>query len=88
MRRVILAYENNVVMEENLEIGLQRLFGGRVVLDRQERVTGEVRASVEGLAKDARSTFERANELLRRGDWKGYGEQMEKLGQILREMSK
>jgi len=88
LRRVILAYENDVVMEQNLETGLQRLFGGRVVPDKQEKVTDEVSASIEGPAREARSTFERANEYLRRGDWKGYGEQMEKLGQILRKMSK
>ena len=32
LRRVILAFENNVVMEENLELGLQRLFGGGRIL--------------------------------------------------------
>jgi hypothetical protein len=51
-------------------------------------VTGETRIPIEGLAKEARSTFERAQESLRRGDWQRYGEQMEKLGQILRKMAK
>jgi uncharacterized membrane protein (UPF0182 family) len=90
LRRVILAYENNVVMEENLEIGLRRLFGGRITHGKPDKVTGEVEVSVpiEGLAREARSTFERAQESLRRGDWQGYGEQIEKLGQILRKMSK
>ena len=88
LRRVILAYENNVVMEENLERGLQRLFGGRMVLDKPEKVTGEVSVSIEGLAREAMRTFEKAQELLRRGDWQGYGEQIEKLGQVLRRMSK
>jgi len=88
LRRVILAYENNVVMEKNLEIGLQRLFGGRIGRDKPEKVTGEESASIGGLAREARSTFERAQESLRRGDWQGYGEQIEKLGQILRKMSK
>jgi uncharacterized membrane protein (UPF0182 family) len=88
LRRVILAYENNVVMEENLEVGLQRLFGGRTALDKPEKATGEVSISIEGLAREARSVFERAQESLRRGDWQGYGEQIEKLGQILRKMSK
>ena len=75
-------------MEENLEIGLQRLFGGRTFLDKPEKVTGEVSVSIEGLAREARGVFERAQESLRRGDWQGYGEQIEKLGQILRKMSK
>lgn len=88
LRRVILAYEKNVVMEENLEIGLQRLFGGRMVIDKSEKVTGRIGVSIEELARRARSTFDQANESLRRGDWQGYGKQMEKLGQILRKMSK
>jgi uncharacterized membrane protein (UPF0182 family) len=59
-----------------------------MVLDKQEKVTGEESASIEGLAREARSLFERAQESLRRGDWKGYGEQIEKLGQTLRKMSR
>jgi uncharacterized membrane protein (UPF0182 family) len=88
LRRVILAYENNVVMEENLEIGLRKLFGGRMVLDKPERLPEGVTVSIEELAKEAESIFEKANESLRRGDWQGYGEQMEKLGQVLKKMSK
>jgi hypothetical protein len=77
-------------MEQNLEIGLRRLFGGKIALDKPDKVTGEVdvSGSIERLAREARSTFESAQESLRRGDWQGYGEQMEKLGQILRRISK
>ncbi|OGW39129.1 MAG: hypothetical protein A2Y97_09190 [Nitrospirae bacterium RBG_13_39_12] len=88
MRRVILAYENNVVMEENLELGLQRLFERRGAFSTREKVTEDIRGSINELAKEAMRTFERANELLRQGDWTGYGEQIKKLGQILRKMSK
>ena len=88
LRRVVLAYENNVVMEENLELGLLRLFGGKRILPSREEVIEDVRRSINELAKEALQTFESANKLLRQGDWSGYGELMNKLGQILEKMSK
>jgi uncharacterized membrane protein (UPF0182 family) len=86
LRRVILAYENNVVMEENLELGLQQLFGGRITLPTKEKEIKGV--SIDELAREAVQTFERLTELQRQGDWAGYGEQLKKLGQILKKMSK
>ncbi len=88
LRRVILAYENDVVMEENLELGLQRLFGGRRILRGKEKISEDVKVSIEELAREAMRTFEKANELLRQGDWAGYGEYLRKLGQILKQMAK
>ncbi len=88
LRRVILAYENDVVMEENLELGLQRLFGGRRILPGKEKISEDVKVSIEELAREAMRTYERANELLRQGDWAGYGEHLGKLGQILKKMAK
>lgn len=89
LRRVILAYENNVVMEENLELGLQRLFSGRrVVPQAREKVVETPGGSVPGLAKEAMRVYERANESMRRGDWAGYGENLRQLEQILRRMAR
>ncbi len=88
LRRVIVAYENDVVMEENLELGLQRLFGGRKVLPTKGKLIEDVRVSIDELAKEAVRAFERANELQRQGDWAGYGEQLKKLEQILKKMAK
>lgn len=88
LRRVILAFENNVVMEENLELGLQRLFGGRVAPVSRETGLPDEKTSFHDLARDAVSTYERLNEMLRQGNWAGYGEELRKLGQILRKMVK
>ncbi|MEW6410020.1 MAG: UPF0182 family protein [Nitrospirota bacterium] len=87
LRRVIVAYENDVVMEENLELGLQRLFGGRKILPAKEKLE-DVRASIDELAKDAMQAYERAIELLRQGDWAGYGEQLKRLERILKRIVK
>jgi uncharacterized membrane protein (UPF0182 family) len=90
LRRVILAFENNVVMEENLELGLQRLFGGRITAPsgEKEKEPLDVRASVNQLAKEAMQTYERLNEMLRQGNWAGYGEELKHLGQILKKMAR
>ncbi len=88
LRRVILAYGNNVVMEENLELGLQRLFGGKITLPTKGKLIEDVKGTIDELAREAMRTFERLNELQRQGDWAGYGEQLKKLGQIIKKMSK
>jgi len=88
LRRVILAFENNVVMEENLELGLKRLFGGRITPAFRGKESIDDRASFNELAKEAVQTYERLNELLRQGNWAGYGEEMKKLGQILKKMAR
>jgi uncharacterized membrane protein (UPF0182 family) len=92
LRRVIVAYENEVVMEETLEIALNRLFGtkkGVAKIDRRlERVQEEAAASPADLAKEAMRIYERAVEMQRQGNWAGYGEELRKLEQILKRMAR
>ncbi len=90
LRRVIVAYENEVVMEENLELGLQRLFGQRkaAVRGEQPATQTQVELSVGQLAKEALRYFERAQELQRQGDWAGYGSELKKLEQVLKKLVK
>jgi uncharacterized membrane protein (UPF0182 family) len=88
LRRVIVAYENDVVMEENLEQALMALFGGRKATAPSVGapiVTQKV--SIQDLAKEAEQVFERAKTLQKQGDWGGYGENLKKLEQILRQMT-
>ena len=53
-----------------------------------EKRSEDVRASLKELAKEAMQTYERLNELLRQGNWAGYGEDLRKLGRILKQMAK
>jgi uncharacterized protein len=89
LRRVIVAYENNVVMDENLELCLQRLFGGKRTSSVAEAAAPSVqrKASTNELAKEAMKLFEKTKELQRQGDWAGYGEQLRKLEQVLKQMT-
>jgi hypothetical protein len=88
LRRVIVAYEKDVVMEENLETALHRLFkeAERIPVVRQ-RIVEEAPVTPKDLAKEAIKVFEKAIQSQRQGDWAGYGEQIKRLEQILRKMA-
>jgi uncharacterized membrane protein (UPF0182 family) len=89
LKRVIVAFGDQVVMEENLELALQRLFGGKnapaVVA---KAATVDTKASPAALAKEAMSIYERAMNLQRQGNWAGYGEELRKLELVLKQMAK
>jgi uncharacterized membrane protein (UPF0182 family) len=88
LRRVIVAYKNDVVMEENLELALQSLFyAGKKIPVRVESVTEEIQTDPEDLAQAAMNVYEKALKMQREGDWAGYGEQVEELGRILKKMA-
>ena len=89
LRRVIVAYENDVVMEENLELALQRLFGVRKAIGgRADGAAVDIKTTATDLAKEAMRVFERAIELQRQGNWAGYGEEIKKLEQLLKKIAK
>jgi len=89
LRRVIVAYENEVLMEENLETALGRLFGSKKRVDTPTaRVQEEKAASPADLAKEAMRIYERALEMQRQGNWAGYGEELKKLEQILKRLAR
>jgi len=89
LKRVIVAFGDEVVMEENLELALQRLFGGkRAVAPAAGAVAAETQASPAALAREAMSIYEKATTLQRQGNWAGYGEELRKLEQVLKRMAK
>ena len=107
MKRVIVAYQNHVVMEETLDQGLARLFGaegdaraaraGRDVSGAAAPISGAPPAStpaapapVSGaaatLTQRAQQHYDRALAAQRSGDWATYGEEIRRLGEVLRLM--
>jgi len=97
LRRVIVAYGDQVVMEETLELALQRIFGGKAVASPAPRAAAGAPAAASGaaaprtpaagLAREAMAIFERAVNLQRQGDWAGYGEELRKLQQVLQRLA-
>jgi uncharacterized protein len=96
LKRVIVAYENRVVMTETLEGGLVQLFGGssapgpeRPMVAATQPATqpmAQPAASDSGLralAAEARRRYDAALQAQREIDWARYGEEMRRLGELL-----
>jgi uncharacterized membrane protein (UPF0182 family) len=96
LKRVIVAYQNNIVMEETLAAALERIFpGGRPQAQAAAVATpapageapGEPSApDVRSLAEQARSHYQRALAAQREGNWALYGDEIRKLGEVLEKM--
>jgi uncharacterized membrane protein (UPF0182 family) len=102
LTRVIVAYQNQIVMEPTLEAGLARLFGAATP-DRpltEELApsapgaptapsapgTGAPGTGAPGLVSEAQAAYERAIAAQKAGDWARYGEEIRRLGEILAKM--
>jgi uncharacterized membrane protein (UPF0182 family) len=93
LKRIIVAYGNNIAMEETLELSLSRIFGGAPVPERfapstaPPEVTGvQEDRSLRALIKQANSHYERAQNALRQGNWQGYGEELKRLEEVLKRL--
>jgi uncharacterized protein len=97
LRRVIVAYGNQIAMEPTLEQSLSRIFTGRVVPTATAEPTapGGPRAVAppaagvadRAAAQRAWEAWTRSQEALRRGDWAAYGAEQKRLEEALRALS-
>jgi uncharacterized membrane protein (UPF0182 family) len=87
LKRVIVAYGNSIVMEENLEKSLNSIFG-RSFEPLQEAKTQNttVQTDIKGLIAEAGRQFDNAQQELRRGNWAGYGSAMQKVEQLIKDL--
>jgi len=91
LKRVVVAYQNRVVMEETLDRGLMRLFGGAVAVadETPAPFPAELPAeraaapAVSDLLRQAADHYERAMEAQRSGDWATYGAEIRLVGELL-----
>jgi uncharacterized membrane protein (UPF0182 family) len=97
LKRVIVAYENRIAMEETLEASLARIFGGELPTGQglEEKIgaaqPAPKAASAEGvpnLIQRAGDAYDRAIQAQRQGDWSRYGEEIKKLGAILEDLAR
>ncbi len=90
LKRIVIAYQNQVVMEETLEEGLSRLFGGVVARAQAAPLEPAPAASdadgVTELARRASEIYQRAVAAQRAGDWTRYGEELSRLGEVLKQL--
>jgi uncharacterized membrane protein (UPF0182 family) len=97
LKRVVVAYQNRVVMEETLEEALGRLFGAAAPRPTASVDTPPAAASPAtrtgpsgpdaALIQEAQVHYDRAMAALRAGNWSDYGAEIERLGEVLRRMN-
>jgi uncharacterized membrane protein (UPF0182 family) len=95
LKRVIVAYENKIAMEETLEASIGRIFQGQIA-PAAAISTPPTAPATESLPvipasdrlREARDVYNRAVQAQREGDWARYGEELKKLGAILEELNK
>ena len=91
LKRVIVAYENKIAMEETLEAGLAKIFGtgeGQTKSPGETPVaTAPADVTKEDLLQQATAAYQSAISAQREGDWGRYGEEIKKLGEILSKLS-
>jgi len=101
LKRVIVAYQNQVVMEENLDRALAVLFGGAPAprggaVGAAEPVVAAggatpspaagLGAAERALIAEALRRYQAAQAAQREGDWARYGEELRRLGEVLRRL--
>jgi uncharacterized membrane protein (UPF0182 family) len=96
LKRVILAYKSQVVMDETLDGALGRLFGGQPETPTQPGAQaaaavptaagGAPPANAAELIRQAAEHYDRAIAAQRAGDWSTYGNEMQQVGDLLRRL--
>lgn len=90
LKRVIVAYHNQIVMEETLEAALDRLFprDGRPSAASPPVAPAPAEpADAAALAARAQAHYQRAMQAQRDGDWALYGEEIRRLGEVLERLA-
>lgn len=95
LKRVIVAYKNEIVMEPTLEAGLRSIFrgiktdssnAGGTVISTREIITGMDRIrKLGGLADEI---LRKSDTAIRSGNWKDYGNLQEELRQVVQELNR
>jgi len=97
LKRVIVAYQNQIAMEETLDLAIDKIFRRGVVIklpDAEPDVAtpGVAEATadtpIDGLAGLARQHYERALQAQRDGNWAVYGDEISQVGTLLEQMAK
>lgn len=90
VKRVIVAYKDNIVMEESLEEALNKIFG---IIEEPEipeepdidiEITDD---NIKEIIKQANDLFNKAKEASQKGNWAEYGEYLEKLEDVLNKLN-
>ncbi|HEU4680775.1 MAG TPA: UPF0182 family protein, partial [Gemmatimonadales bacterium] len=93
LKRVIVAYQNRVVMRETLDESLAALFGGATRPRTQPEAAVAATPTTPDsrlptLIEEARRRYQAAVQAQREIDWTRYGEEMRRLGELLEQLGR
>ncbi|MPQ44644.1 UPF0182 family protein [Clostridium tarantellae] len=88
MKRVILSNGDKIVIEENIDKALQKLFNYNIDNVEINIDNTNIEEDEYGNIKNASDLFKKAMEAQKSGDWARYGEYINSLGNLLEELSK
>jgi len=90
LKRVIVAYGNEVVMKENLASALAAIFEETELPKETIPMPGEraEKRSIQDLIDSALDHYRTAQKYLKAGDWAGYGQALDKMEKILEELAR
>jgi uncharacterized membrane protein (UPF0182 family) len=91
LKRIIVAYGNNIAMEETLELSLAHIFGGApsespALTQTSQPGQRQEERSLKTLIEEAGAHYERAQNALKQGNWQGYGEEIKRLEEVLKRL--
>ena len=85
LKRVIVAYKNKIAMEETLDEALAAIFGRSPP---KQEIREKIAVDEKNLIKQAKEHYDRAQQALRDADWARYGEELQRLGEVLEQMAR
>ena len=93
MKRVVVSYGGKIVLTENIQIALQQIFNlePTVVPGGLDAPTpaGTITPAVDaGKLKTAKDLYDKAITAQKKGDWTTYGDNIDKLGKLITDLSK
>ncbi|MBN1840714.1 MAG: UPF0182 family protein [Deltaproteobacteria bacterium] len=87
LKRVIVAFGNRIIMEENLDKALSSVLGGQILPKQLASRSIAQTRGISNLGELALQHYNKAKDYLRQGNWAEYGMELENLGKILKEIS-
>lgn len=90
LKRVVLGYGGDIVIDINLEGALEQIFGERepTEVTSPEVQMGEIMPEdISGLISRAYEIYQEAQNYIKSGDWQNYGSKLDELQQVLEELN-
>lgn len=91
LKRVVVAFGDEVVMEPTLQEAFNRIFGTQSGVAQKDQALDQLPKVIQGqglspLAKRAAELFDEAQARLKAGDFAGFGTKLQELGKIIEDM--